>query len=272
MEHDSPKRKFKIKASDPRLYSKIHTNIDEFSDTIFWQIRFNLPLDESTVSEKTMGVTDVHGYIMRTDISYDASKNMIIITPLDTYEENIFYLLNISKRVKSKSGSKLKSKIHILFKLYNNQISEYKVLKSNVIVPEPKPRPKNYDQIISKAKVYSFDSFNNDKIFRDKLPYAPIGLNLFISVLGIIMLASNFYIENTWLFIGSMGVLFLGTLHIIFQSFKKELRSRVSYNLGVIRFNKGNFAKAKKYFQKALILDDLNEMAEYANFKVSIYN
>ena len=75
--------RIRIATSDPKLKDKIQINLEGPIDNVYWYIRFNIPLDEESVNDKTMEVTDTEGYIMRTDISYQGKHNRIVISPLD---------------------------------------------------------------------------------------------------------------------------------------------------------------------------------------------
>ena len=262
-------KKIRIASNIPGLKDKIISHIQDGKDTIYWYIQFNVPLDKNTVSHKTMSITDTSGYIMRTDISYMEGKHIIVISPLDSYEENVYYLLNITKKVKAESGRKMKTKIYILFKLMNNQISEYKILKSNVEVPKPKPRPKNYDQI--RSRVYSFDQTPFVEAGKDKLPPMKMSVNVVAGVLGIIIMGCYFFFLDPIFLFGGFVVCLLGIAHIIYQIRQKKFRSLMAYNKGVRYFNKEKYPLAEACFKKAQGLDQNNEEAEYALNKVGYF-
>ena len=50
-------------------------------------------------------------------IRYDIPNNMIEVTPLEPYTEGLFYFLNITTKVRSKGGQRLKEPVKIKFKL-----------------------------------------------------------------------------------------------------------------------------------------------------------
>ena len=64
-----------------------------------------------------MTIIDMKGNILRTHCSYDKNKGLIKISPIDSYEENKYYILTISSEIYSYSGKRLKSPINIMFKL-----------------------------------------------------------------------------------------------------------------------------------------------------------
>ena len=262
--------KIRLATNIPGLKNKIYTNIADGKDSVFWYIQFNIPLDAETVSERTMKITDTSGYIMRTDISYMEGKNIIVISPLDSYEENVYYLLNVSKKVKSSSGKKMKTHIYILFKLMNNQISEFKILKSTFDAPKPKPRPKDYDERF-RQKMYSFDETPFVKAGRDKLPAERLPVNVAVGVIGILIALFCFLWYNLYLIIAAAVVCVLGAYHIFRQLRKRVNRSVIAYNKGVVLFNKENYGEAQIWFKRAVNLDSSNEKAEYALNKAAYY-
>jgi hypothetical protein len=187
--------RIKIATSIPSLKDKTYIDLEDGRlDVVYWYIRFNIPLDPESVSNETMDVMDTEGYIMRTDIVYNSQNHKIVVSPFDTYEENIYYVLNISQNVKSARGQHLRSKIHIMFKLLDNEISEYKVLKENVKLPKPRPRPKDYDQkVLPKLKVYSFER-NKTLNPNAPLPYGKVDLNLLLAFFGIVLVIISFFL------------------------------------------------------------------------------
>jgi len=218
-----------------------------------------------------MGVTDTGGYIMRTDITYDPDKNWIVISPLDTYEQGRYYLLRVSRKVRSKRGQRLKSQINILFKLNNNQISEYKVLRQDVKPPGIKRRPPNYDVVHTRSKVYSTDGNEIGSIKQDKLPIAELNINILPGVIGLLMAIGSIYIGNTELIILSVLGCAGGLLYIFRQLTNPENRSVRFYNRGAKKFNQEKYDIAKYLLERSHKLDGNNEYTEYALYKVEFY-
>jgi hypothetical protein len=263
--------RIRIATTVASLKDKIHTDISGNTEAIYWYIRFNIPLDASTVSHKTMGVTDTSGYIMRTDIAYDEEKNRIVISPLDTYEQNRYYLLRISKKVCSKRGQRLKTQINILFKLKSNQISEYKVLKKEVAIPPAKQRPTNYDVLYTRSKVYSADGTEMPATSHDQLPPAELNINIWIGLIGLFMTIGSLYLGNLPLIVVSILVCAGGLAHMFKQLSRNENRSLIFYNRGARKFNKEKYSEAKYLFQRSFMFDDKNEFTEYALHKIEYY-
>ena len=260
--------KIRVATTDPRLKDRVNIDISGDLEKVYWYIKFNIALDDTTVIPANMSVTDTEGYIMRTEMRYDIDKNRIVVSPLESYIEGIFYLLNISKRVKSARGNPMKREIHILFKLQNGQISEFELLKSTVKAPKPMARPKNYDTMM--AKKYSFENME-EKISKESLDFKDININILLCILGIMMMLVSFYLSNTNLIIASTVVCIVGVIHVFVQASKAEFKAAVQYNLGAMHFNNGKYEKAALKFDKAAKLDPNDEDIEYAQTKVKFY-
>jgi len=263
-----PDSKIRVATTDPRLKDKVNINISGDLETVYWYIKFNIALDDTTVSPKNMSVTDTEGYIMRTDMRYDSENNRIVVSPLESYIEGIYYLLNISKRVKSVKGKPMKNEIHILFKLQKGQISEYELLKSTVKVPKPVTRPKNYESMM--AKKYSFENME-ERVSKVSLDYKEMNINILLCILGIAVMLVSFYISNTPLILAATVICLAGMVHAFLQASKKEFRSAFQYNIGVMYFNKEKYEKAAAKFDKAARIDPDDEDIEYAQAKVKFY-
>ena len=251
------------------LKSKIKTEITGASDIIHWYIRFNIPLDEVSVNDQTMQVADTDGYIMRTDISYQSSQNRICISPLDTYEENRYYLLYISTKVCSSRGQPLKSKIHILFKLYKAQISEYKIMRNDVQLPKPRVRPADYDARQATRKPNMIDTVHGDTMGKarpssgDPMATVPIRMNLWTGLAGLVLVLLGFAVQMMWVVALAAGVCIIGAAHLIVQLRDKVLAGKMQYNKGVRAFNQQKFQEARAAFKQSNIKDPGNELAMY---------
>lgn len=263
--------KIRVAVSDPRLKDKIKIDLTGDSDAVYWSIRFNIPLDEASVNEKSMEVTDTEGYIMRTDISYRASDNRIVISPLDSYEEERYYLLKVSKKVRSIKGQNLKTVISILFKLYQGAISEYKILKQDVPVPTSRPRPKNYDEMQKKRAPNDLDNYVKNVQKHTRMTADTVGFNPVVGILGFLGVIGGFFAGNIPITIGATLLCALGALHLYLQWQNKVFRAKMYYNKGVRHFNKMQYQPAKAAFERALIINPNNELARYGLVRVGIY-
>lgn len=82
-----------------------------------WRVKFNSPLNPSTVNNMNLYVTDGSNKPLKTSIRYDTFSNYIEIEPLEAYAQDEPYFLNISKNVESRGGQRLKSDIRLRFKI-----------------------------------------------------------------------------------------------------------------------------------------------------------
>lgn len=267
----------KVKSSDPKLENRIHINITDSREKINWYIRFNLKLDEASVNNKNMFVTDKEGYIFKTDIRYRSTKRIIVITPLDDYIEGVYYILTITKNVRSENLTNLKKDIHILFKIKENRVEDFIILPPNVVVPEPKfikrrdKAKKEAKKKESNIKLYSFNKYDDSDNAKDSLPMAELRFNPIIGAVGIVLTFASLFL-NSMLFLAICGfIALIGFLHIIYQVTRAKFRSDFVYNRGVRKFNKDNFEKATSLFEKALKINPQNEYAEYARSKMNYY-
>ena len=263
--------KMKLDSSQRDLNEKFKNDIEDKEAKIYWYIKFSLPLDEHSVSKKTMKVTDTKGYILKTNIIYNKSLELIVIESLESYKEEEYYILRVSKEVKTENLKPLKRDVNILFKIKGGEVSEFKELSENIIVPKPRNK-KIVRRKEIKARVYTEKIQNKiNNVDLDKLPYSRIKFNPIIAIGGIpLFVLAMFLNNNIILGIGSVLVL-LGFFHIIFQITSYEFRSMLNYNLGVINFNKEKYKKAERKFKKAVRLNSHNELAEYGLNKVSFF-
>ncbi|MDR2903679.1 MAG: hypothetical protein LBU77_04160 [Clostridiales bacterium] len=268
-------QKIKISTTNPELKNKIHYDIAQTDDKVNWYIKFNIPLDASSVNKKTMNITETNGYILNALIEYDSERNMIVLSPVDIYLQNEYYLLNISRKVRSEKGRPLKRAIHIMFKLLDNQITEFQLLKSTVQVAKPRPRTRQYQkelaEKISLTKVYSLDENIFKKVPQYRLPYANMHINFIIGLLGIGVTSVSFAVQLIYLTLIGLAVCLAGIAHIFLQFRNRQNRSALSYNIGVLLFNASRYNLAKRRFEKALKISEDNEMAEYGLSKTQFY-
>ncbi|MCL2564604.1 MAG: tetratricopeptide repeat protein [Defluviitaleaceae bacterium] len=269
--------KIRIATTDPSLKDKISVRlIGDNLEQIHWYIRFSAPLDPATVTAKNMDVTDTEGYIMRTVIRYDADRNMIALSPLDSYMEGLYYILHISKKVKSDRGKPLGKEVYVLFKLLDGKISEYELLKSTVKPPKPVPRPKNYDNMMVKRHISPAQHANKEKEkakYEDKstIPYKEININILISLTGLAGLIASLYFNIGFVIPVAIAISLLGVAHIVKQTIKPAFRARVRYNIGAVHFNKGRYEKAKNHLRRAYRLNPKDEDVEHALYRLKFH-
>ncbi len=268
---DNAKKNIRIASSNPKLQEKMFVKFTPDSNTIYWYIKFNVPLDESTLTEDTMFVTDLAGYKMRTFIEYSTEHNLISISPIDTYSKNTYYILQVTKAVKSKKGNNLKQNINIVFKLVNNEIENYEVLKQETKVPKTKERPRNYDPENVTSKVYGFSNEEFNKKGQDNLAYLPFKINPFIGIIGLLIVIVGILMMQLTIALVGVFISIIGVIHLFMQIINNEKRAAYIYNQGVRKFRAKNYESAKKTFEKAFELDPYNEHIEFALNRVKYY-
>jgi hypothetical protein len=224
-----------------------------------------------SVSEQTMEVTDTDGYIMRTDIAYHDDQCRIAISPLDSYEQNRFYLLNISTQVRSARGQHLKSKIHILFKLYDNKVSEYKIMRKDAKLPKSKPRPTDYDARQAKRPPNKLDIELGTDTSSDRIAIINVQINLWVGIISVVLLLVGLIMRSLPMILVSAGFCACGAAHILIQIRDKITLSRILYNRGARRFNREQYQEAKMAFTKSVEANPNNEMAKYGLHKVEFF-
>ena len=261
----------RVATSIPGLKNKVKIDLSGDLDTVYWYIRFNIPLDEKTVNEKSMEVTDTEGYIMRTDISYQPDNNRIVISPLDTYEEQRYYLLKISRKVRSAKGQNLKTVISILFKLYQGAISEYKTIKKDVPIPPSRSRPANYDEMQKNRTPNFLDNYTDNVSKHKKMEEEPVSIKVWVGIVGILIALVGVFLGSVIGAIAGAVICAGGVAHIYIQWRNNEFRSQIYYNKGVRHFNKMQYSKAKIMFEKALDSDPDNQLAKYGLVRVGLY-
>ena len=269
--------KFKVASTLPDIKNKIKINIEDNKETIYWYIKFNLRLDKPSVTNNSCEVIDTDGYIMRTYIAYDPGRDFIVVSPLDSYENNKFYILTISNSVRSEKGNNLKTPVHILFKLMNNKISKYEVLKSTVKLPESRKRPEGYDNGNMKKSLSSdvtkliadSDAHGGSKDSPQSLGTMSVNVTTSIAIIGALLLNVGFFGGIPFVFFIGVVVFILGFVIVSYQLYKS--RSKIYFNIGSHYFTKKKYEKSEQYLMKSFKADEMNEMAEYALNKVRRY-
>ena len=263
-----------LKSNNPNLKTRIATNITDPNGAVYWYIRFNTLLDGESVSKHTMNVTDTKGYILNSIITYDSSRNLIVLNPMDLFRQNEYYILNISTKVRSAKGRQLTKPVHILFKLVNNEISEFEMLK-NTAVPKPRKKPASLKRQeikeLMRVKTYSKELEVEKNIGKASLPFGPLGIKLHWAIIGLILMVGSIFTQDTVLIVGAMVIAASGVVHVLVQMRKKDTKSSLAYTMGVIRFNSGKYQKAERSLKKAAKLNPKNELAEYAVNKVKYF-
>ena len=99
------------------IAGKVKQNLKFKTGKFIWRVKFTAPLDPASVNNMNLYVTDLSNNPLKTAIHYNQDTNEIEIEPLESYEKDSSYILNISKRVRSVGGQNLKSDISLQFKV-----------------------------------------------------------------------------------------------------------------------------------------------------------
>ncbi len=99
------------------LQKKVRQNLAFRTGNFVWRVKFSTPLNPTTVNSSTMYLTSELGETLKTKIRYDVEGSMIEVEPQEPYAAGMYYYLNITTKVESRGGQKLKSPIQIKFKL-----------------------------------------------------------------------------------------------------------------------------------------------------------
>ncbi len=99
------------------LSSKVKQDLKFKTGRFVWRVKFNTPLDPSSINKDTMYITDMNNVRRPAFISYDPTKNQIEVEPINAYAEDVYYHLHITTRVRSIGGQSLKQPVKLKFKL-----------------------------------------------------------------------------------------------------------------------------------------------------------
>lgn len=110
-------RFLKIEEATPGMENKIKTDFHYHTENFVWRVKFNIPLDASSVNSTNLYVTNSAGMPIKADIRYKSTSNEIEIEPLDTYDTKQSYILHITTKVQSLGGQYLKEPIEVKFHL-----------------------------------------------------------------------------------------------------------------------------------------------------------
>ena len=99
------------------LEDKVKQSLKFKTGKFVWRVKFSTPLDARTVNNVNLYVTSSAGRVLNTAIHYDSESSMIEIEPLEAYAKSESYTLNITTKVKSRGGQKLKDPIRLQFKI-----------------------------------------------------------------------------------------------------------------------------------------------------------
>ncbi len=88
------------------------TNVDQNK---FWKLKFNKNIDSSTATKSNIFVLDELNNKVDVDISFDTSKDTLIVKPLESYKSGKTYWLVITGSVSSDLGKKMPKPVLMKF-------------------------------------------------------------------------------------------------------------------------------------------------------------
>jgi hypothetical protein len=243
------------------IHDKIKAEIDPDADVVYWRIKFNLALDSSSVNDKNMKVIDTNSYILETEVSYEPETQMIVLSPVEAYEPDEYYILKITNKVRSEKGQRLKGEINILFKLQDGKISRFESVKPGMATAVPKPRPKDFK--LSPRAVTPQRRFTSAKV-PDTLFILPFHINAYIGIMGFMIIVSGIFLEITLLVLTGLVVTCAGVAHLAVQLKDADKSSHLWYNIGAFFFNHKRYKLSAGFFEKALNRLPSSKAAQYA--------
>lgn len=83
-----------------------------------WTVKFNIPLNETTIksAKDNIAIVDVYGKLLPVSYNYDKISNSVTVSPSVSYKPGCLYYLIIGKNMKSEGGSSLLKPVIIRFK------------------------------------------------------------------------------------------------------------------------------------------------------------
>jgi hypothetical protein len=117
-----------VEASEENFFDGILWET-KFTDNPFkeWTIKFNLPVDFSSVNDKNVYITNQKEKLIPTKVKAATDKKSITVSPqqhFEGYEQGMTNYLYISKNIRSEKERNLKNNIKVPF-VYNKKNSEY---------------------------------------------------------------------------------------------------------------------------------------------------
>ena len=106
-----------IESMSDGLEDKVKQSLKFKTGKFVWRVRFSTPLDARTVNNVNLYVTSSQGKLLSTTIRYDSESSTIEIEPLEAYAQHESYTLNITTKVQSRGGQKLKAPVRLQFKI-----------------------------------------------------------------------------------------------------------------------------------------------------------
>lgn len=112
-----PKNYIEIEDIPKGYENRIRQNLHFKTGKFVWRCRFTTALDPSTITSDNLFVTNESGQRLNMRITYNDAAMEIEVEPIEPYAQNTNYFLNITTKVKSRGGQRLKEPVQIKFRL-----------------------------------------------------------------------------------------------------------------------------------------------------------
>ncbi len=97
--------------------NRVRQNLSFKTGKFVWRCRFTTALDPTTINSDNLWVESEDGARLATKFSYNDANMEIEVEPLEPYAQDTDYFLNITTKVKSRGGQKLREPVRIKFRL-----------------------------------------------------------------------------------------------------------------------------------------------------------
>lgn len=104
-----------IQSTTPNAQGIVKQDLKFKTGDFVWRVKFNIPLDPSTVNSTNMYVANASNIPLKTSIRYDSVNNQIEVEPAEPYSASESYFLNITTNVASRNGQHLKEPVQVQF-------------------------------------------------------------------------------------------------------------------------------------------------------------
>lgn len=112
------KKFLNIQSTSPNAAGIVKQDLKFKTGDFLWRVKFNIPLDPSTVNSSNMFVSNSNNVPLKTSIRYDSINNQIEIEPVEPYSTTESYYLNITTNVASRNGQRLREPVQVQFQFY----------------------------------------------------------------------------------------------------------------------------------------------------------
>lgn len=254
----SPDLEMKKEGFDGRVFNKLKRPADIFS----WRIKFPEDVPLNIVPEDNFYITDRHNTLVDFEIHVERRTNSILVSPMDSYENDVYYFLHIKK---FDLGSALNEKklppIHVGFKVNSDNSLDLIWLKGRF---DPKTVMQNAIPVTEKKATSLKQEYLSkmDFMHNTVLVYPILLAGILLSVLPQNETFSATATLGTGIVIAVLSVI---QVAIYFMGKKgKKIQSIDQYNIGIVNYNCGYYQNAETYFNKALSINPKNQRAEKA--------